>query len=63
MRKSTLFVSAALTTFMLVMLFGVVTAYQAVSAQAVTNTNPANVSSSSGRSATTCFVLWNLRRH
>ena len=39
MRKSTLFVSAALTTFMLVMLFGVVSAYQAV-----TKTNPVNVS-------------------
>ena len=38
MRKSTLFVSAALTTFMLVMLFGVVSAYQAM-----TKTNPANV--------------------
>ena len=37
MRKSTLFVSAALTTFMLVMLFGVVSAYQAM-----TKTNPAN---------------------
>lgn len=30
MRKSTLFISAALTTFMLVMLFGVVSAYQTV---------------------------------
>jgi hypothetical protein len=39
MRKSTLFVSAALTTFLLVMLFGVVSAYQAV-----TKTNPVNVS-------------------
>ena len=38
MRKSTLFVSAALTTFLLVMLFGVVSAYQAM-----TKTNPLNV--------------------
>jgi hypothetical protein len=28
MRKSTLFIAAALTTFMLVVLFGVVSAYQ-----------------------------------
>jgi len=39
MRKSTLFVSAVLTTFMLVILLGVVSAYKAV-----TNTNPADVS-------------------
>lgn len=39
MRKSTLFISAALTTFMLVMLFGVVSAYQAM-----TKTNPVTVS-------------------
>jgi hypothetical protein len=39
MRKSTLFISAALTTFLLVMLFGVVSAYQAM-----TKTNPVNVS-------------------
>ena len=37
MRKSTLFVSAALTTFMLVMLFGVVSAYQTA-----TGSNPIN---------------------
>ncbi|MCJ7431957.1 MAG: hypothetical protein MUO77_00570 [Anaerolineales bacterium] len=39
MRKSTLFISAALTTFLLVMLFGVVSAYQAVM-----KSNPVNVS-------------------
>ena len=37
MRKSTLFISASLTTFMLVMLFGVVSAYQTV-----TGSNPIN---------------------
>lgn len=39
MRKSTLFISAALTAFVLVMLFGVVSAYQAA-----TKANPVNVS-------------------
>jgi hypothetical protein len=39
MRKSTLFVSAVLTTFLLVMLIGVVSAYQAM-----TKTNPVIVS-------------------
>lgn len=44
MRKSTLFVSAALTVFIMAMMFGVVSAYQSVSKQALTQSAAKSIS-------------------